>query len=84
MKGTKEIRNGALPIPLACALVVLLGVLLAGCGGEGGGAQQERGGDRDAPPALGKGTWPVAEVAAEVEPSVVQVNVRAIQETPLG
>lgn len=30
------------------------------------------------------GEWPVAEVAAEVEPSVVQVNVQAIQTTPVG
>lgn len=30
------------------------------------------------------GTWPVVEVAAEVEPSLVQVNVWAIQTTPFG
>jgi serine protease Do len=35
-------------------------------------------------PASGDVTWPVARVAAEVEPSVVQVNVQAVQETPSG
>lgn len=34
--------------------------------------------------ATGEGTWPVAGVADEVSPSVVQINVRSVQRTPLG
>ncbi|QIN78370.1 PDZ domain-containing protein [Rubrobacter marinus] len=72
------------------AVAVLAALLVAGCGSggeeeqggapEGEGAAAAQGGDASQAVA----NWPVDEIAAEVEPSVVQVNVEAIQETPLG
>ena len=73
-------RVGALLVAGALALA------LAGCGdGEGAAQEEDRASQRqEVATGGGKAAWPVAEVAAEVEPSVVQINVEAIQETPLG
>jgi serine protease Do len=65
---------------------VLLTVSLVGCGDEEGnrgeGTAREKGGGSAATAQPGDGSdWPVDDVAAMVEPSVVQVNVRAAQET---
>ena len=75
---------------LAVALAVVS--LLAGCAGGEGEAQSEsteKGGSAEVAAAhpsneASGDAWPVAEVAAEVEPSVVQVNVEAIRTTPFG
>lgn len=72
----------------AAALVAVL--LVGGCGTDGGEAQTEAPGEGAAAAQGGEASgqalanWPVDEIAAEVEPSVVQVNVRAVQETPVG
>jgi len=72
----------------ALSLAALIALVVAGC----------TGGGRDEPgpraenivtqaPAVSREVpedEPVAQVAAQVEPSVVQVNVRAIQRTPFG
>jgi serine protease Do len=72
--------------------VALESLLLSGCA-SGGEAQnestKEKGGDsadQVAQPSevASRDGWPVDEVAAEVEPSVVQVNAEAIQTTPFG
>jgi serine protease Do len=77
METTKEIRT----VLAACTLALTL----AGCGeGEGAAQEEDRADPRRGDAAGSEATWPVAEVAAEVEPSVVQVNVEAIQQTPLG
>ena len=75
---------------LALTLAVLL---LSGCASGNGDAQNEAteeksGGDgavaaQPSEEASGDG-WPVEEVAAELAPSVVQVNVEAVQTTPRG
>jgi serine protease Do len=76
-------RAGSLAYVAAVALS-----LLVGCSAEGTGTKQER-----AVPAAQSsaevssripGDEPVARVAAEVGPSVVQVNVEVAQQTPLG
>lgn len=72
------------------AATLLAALLVGGCGSNGeeaqredlgGGAAAAQGGEASGP---APGDWPVDEIAALVEPSVVQVNVRAIQETPMG
>ena len=72
--------------------MALASLLMSGCA-SGGVAQnestKEKGGgsaDQAAQPSevASRDGWPVDEVAAEVEPSVVQVNVEAIQTTPFG
>ena len=75
----------------ASAAAVLAVLLIGGCGSDGGEAQTEEAPGEGAAAAQGGETsgpasadWPVDESAAEVEPSVVQVNVRAIKETPQG
>ncbi len=74
------------------ACVTLL--LLAGCSLENRGSQGSEADGGENPQAAAPrteetarplgGAWPVAEVAAEVEPSVVQVNVEAIRTTASG
>lgn len=75
------------------SLTVVLGavaLLLVGCSGENATGEPEGEPANAAEAQTGStatGTssvWPVADVAAEVEPSVVQVNVSAIQTTPFG
>ena len=75
---------------VAAGLTSLL-LLLAGCaGGEGGQDKgvEENGGDNvasEAQPGVAAGDGrPVEAVAAELGPSVVQVNVEAVQRTPRG
>jgi serine protease Do len=75
----------------SAALKALLGILIlsaslaAGCSageGNGGGAQEGEDLAGGAPP--GGDGWPVADVAREIEPSVVQVNVSSIRTSPYG
>ena len=75
----------------AFAAALLAVLLMGGCGSGGGEAQTDEAPGEGAAAAQGGETsgpspadWPVDEIAAEVEPSVVQVNVRAIQDTPQG
>ncbi|MDP9439044.1 MAG: S1C family serine protease, partial [Actinomycetota bacterium] len=75
----------------ASAAAFLAVLLIGGCGSERGEAQTEEAPGEGVASAQGGETsgpapadWPVDEIAAKVEPSVVQVNVRAIQETPMG
>ena len=78
---TRKEKTGVVAVALLAALLV------GGCGNDGGeeaaqqGAPQAQGGESSGPAPM---DWPVDEIAAEIEPSVVQVNVRAIQETPVG
>jgi prepilin-type processing-associated H-X9-DG protein len=72
---------------LLTALASLL-LLAAGCAPDEEQAERgasEKGEKAAAEPASSEeGLWPVARVASRVEPSVVQVNVAAIQTTPYG
>ncbi|MEW6636112.1 MAG: trypsin-like peptidase domain-containing protein [Actinomycetota bacterium] len=65
--------------------VMLGGALLVGCSDDRQGSREENVAQEpaQAPESIPENE-PVARVAAQVEPSVVQVNVRAIQTTPLG
>ena len=70
------------------ATAVVATLLAGGCGSGGEEAQREEeaAAAQESGEASGGGpssaNWPVDEIAAEIEPYVVQVNVRAIQETP--
>ena len=72
------------------AAASLAALMVGGCGSGGEEAQTEEAPAEGAAAQAGEtsgsdfANWPVDEIAAEVEPSVVQVNVRAIQETPQG
>ncbi len=86
-------RSGRHTRTLPLSLTVVLGavaLLLAGCSVEGAAGDSETD-SANAPEAQtgsmatgASSVWPVADVAAEVEPSVVQVNVEAIRTTPFG
>ncbi len=72
-------------LPLAAVLLGALAVVAVATysmGAGGVGTREARGAPPE-PAGVPEGE-PVAKVAAQVEPSVVQVNVRAIEETPLG
>ena len=84
-------RFGASRLALAL-LMVLTVIALGGCSRESGG-EQSGGGQSSGQSSGSAGTatantsgedWPVTDVAAEVEPSVVQVNVEQIQQGPAG
>ena len=67
------------------AVVALAAVLLVGCSEEKPGPREEN--VAQAPAQASQrvpGDEPVAQVASQIEPSVVQVNVEAIQTTPFG
>lgn len=72
-------------------MLIVVALIVSGCGsnsgGGGAGASSTGGGSAPAQgatePLLGEDE-PVAEVAEEVRPSVVQVNVRGSQQTPFG
>jgi serine protease Do len=77
-------RQSALLLMLA--LVLLLAVL-AGCslgGGQSGDKTQNVAQEAPEPSSDIPDDEPVAQVAAQLSPSVVQVNVRAVQVTPFG
>ncbi|MDP8972715.1 MAG: trypsin-like peptidase domain-containing protein [Actinomycetota bacterium] len=87
-------RNGTTVkrLPSLAAGLALASLLLVGCAG-GEEAQNESSEENDggnvasaAQPSEGSSgnVWPVEEVAAEVSPSVVQVNVEGVQRTPRG
>ncbi|WP_228282065.1 S1C family serine protease [Rubrobacter marinus] len=70
-------------------IVVVFGLAVAfaavGCTGSDAGQDRARGGRTDVPPSAGApAEEPAARVASQISPSVVQVNVRAVQDTPLG
>ena len=70
------------------ALVLVLAMLAAGCSFSGNEKSQERAQNvAQKAPDVSEDIpedEPVAQVAAQVSPSVVQVNVRAVQTTPFG
>ncbi len=77
----------------AAAVAFVAALLLGGCGAGEESQREDLPAAESAAAAQGEESgasefsaqdWPVDEIAAEVEPSVVQVNVRAIQETPQG
>jgi serine protease Do len=87
--GSKKLRGKAALYPaLTIALVLAFGlVALVGCssGGEAPGPRDQN--VAQAVPEVSGDVpedEPVARVAAQVGPSVVQVNVRAVQSTPFG
>ncbi len=95
----KHITDGARGSAAKCLSAVVLTValaaallLLAGCAGGQEEAQsksaEESGGSGVASAAQSSepsaSAWPVEEVAADLGPSVVQVNVEAVQTTPRG
>ena len=75
-----------LALPVAVALLALTGGCSFGGDESEGSAQRAANVAQEAPePAAGvPENEPVAQVASQVEPSIVQVNVQAIQETPFG
>jgi prepilin-type processing-associated H-X9-DG protein len=75
-------RKGRLVIPLAAGLLAA-GLLSAGCGSSEASQEPSRE-DRGEAPAADAASYTVPEVAREIEPSVVQVNVSTIQTTPYG
>jgi len=70
-------------------LAIVLAALLAGCSEERSGSKEsnaaaaQTSSETPAPSRIPEDE-PVARVAAQVGPSVVQVNVEAVQQTPLG
>jgi serine protease Do len=78
--GTLKSRSTA----ISASLIFMLGtILLAGCSEKEPGPQADSTA-RAAPQVSIPADEPVARVASLVGPSVVQVNVRAVRETPLG
>ncbi|MDP9486622.1 MAG: trypsin-like peptidase domain-containing protein [Actinomycetota bacterium] len=80
-------QTGSRPLRVLLAVFASFLLLAAGCaadqeGGRGTSEREERAAAETA--ASEEGVWPVARVASAVEPSVVQVNVAAIQTTPFG
>ena len=85
MRGRKHgsLRSSALRAVLLALLVLSLA---AGCSEEPPGGEQGETSRRAGPAAAGspRDGWPIDEAAAEVEPSVVQVNVEEIRRTLFG
>jgi serine protease Do len=78
--GTLKSRSTA----ISASLIFMLGtILLAGCSEQEPGLQADNTA-KASPEASIPADEPVAKVASRVGPSVVQVNVRAVRETPLG
>jgi serine protease Do len=78
--GTLKSRSTA----ISASLIFMLGtILLAGCSEQEPGLQADNT-VKASPEASIPADEPVAKVASRVGPSVVQVNVRAVRETPLG
>ena len=86
----KGLRPGpALFVVLAVALVIavfVVGYLLAGGIGGQGQKSQNNVAQEEAPKSSANipNNEPIAQVASQLSPSVVQVNVRAVQATPFG
>ncbi|HEX5912855.1 MAG TPA: trypsin-like peptidase domain-containing protein, partial [Rubrobacter sp.] len=69
---------------ISASLTFMLGtILLAGCSEKEPGPRADPQADIPAEASI-PADEPVARVASKVGPSVVQVNVRAVRETPLG
>jgi serine protease Do len=78
--GTLKSRSTAISV----SLIFMLGTIhLAGCSEKEPGLQADNTA-KASPQASIPADEPVAKVASRVGPSVVQVNVRAVRETPLG
>ena len=80
----KESLFGARKV-LLLASILMLAVVAAGCSTEGSAATQKN--VAQAPPKASSkipDDEPVAQVASQVEQSVVQVNVRGVENTPFG
>lgn len=75
-------RKRKLVVPLAAGLLAA-GLFAAGCGSSEA-SQEPSQGNRSEATAASAASYPVPEVAREIEPSVVQVNVSTIQTTPYG
>ena len=87
MRGTKMRRNFAVrgvprPRKRLGAILLVAGLLTAGCESAQGETGQGGRAAAEDPPAAD--VSPVAEVARRIEPSVVQVNVSSIQTSPYG
>jgi serine protease Do len=79
--------SGAIRGALLVLFAVALALAVAGCSGGQNTPGQKAENVVTKPAAVARDipeNEPVARVAAQVDPSVVQVNVRAIQETPFG
>jgi len=81
-------KTRARPLLLIAAVLAAI-LVLASCseessGPEGGNAAAAQGPTETQAPSRIPADEPVARVAARVAPSVVQVNVEAVQQTPLG
>ncbi len=92
-KGLNQKRSDP-PLKRQLIALVLATLVVVGCSAnekQAGGTEPQKG-EGTTPgttvaqqrPASADTPWPAARVAAEVEPSVVQVNVTAVQETPFG
>ena len=66
------------------AVMLVAGLLIGGCSSDDESPDGEAVADSEESSQPLGGAWPVAEVAAKVEPSVVQVNVEVIETTPFG
>jgi serine protease Do len=81
-------KNALRKPPKLLVALAVLALLVVGCSAEEEGARADDPQGNEDPAAESSvdenAVWPVAEVAARVEPSVVQVNVEAIQTTPFG
>lgn len=83
---TRDVKH--MPVRLLLAALASLTLLLAGCSADNESAdrndsEKDKGATAEASTDE-RVVWPVAEVAGRMEPSVVQVNVEAIQTTPYG
>ncbi len=83
----ERLKRKATLLPVL-ALALVLAVLAAGCSSGGNEKSEERARNvAQKAPEVSEDIpedEPVAQVAAQVSPSVVQVNVQAVQETPIG
>jgi serine protease Do len=87
LREVERLKRKAALLPVL-TLALVLAVLVAGCsfGGEEKSEERARNVAQKAPEVSEDipEDEPVAQVAAQVSPSVVQVNVRAVQTTPFG
>ena len=80
----KTIARSILLLAAILAVILLVACSEERSGSEGGNAATAQGSPETPTPSRIPEDEPVARVAAQVGPSVVQVNVEAVQQTPLG